>query len=124
MKKYLSIDEVIVLHEYLIDEFGGSIGLRDRGGLEAALARPKTGYYTNIYEESAALMESLAINHSFVDGNKRVSFFVTDVFLRLNGFFIDCDSQSAYDFYMELFESHNFKFKHLLLWLKKHIKSL
>ena len=46
------------MNKYLtIDEFGGSSGLRDRGGLEAALARPRTGYYSNIYEESAALME-------------------------------------------------------------------
>ena len=83
-----------------------------------------SGYYKDIYEKSAALMESLATNHPFIDGNKRVSFFVTDVYLRMNGYFIDCDSQSAYSFYMELFESNNFKFKYLLPWLKMHIKSL
>jgi death-on-curing protein len=122
--KYLTVDEVIVIHEYLIDEFGGSSGIRDVAALESALARPQTGHYNNINEESAALMESLAINHPFVDGNKRVSFFVTDVFLRLNGYYIECDSHSAHKFFIDLFESNKLKFKYLLPWLEKHIKPL
>ena len=122
--KYLTVNEVIVIHEYLIDEFGGSSGIRDLAGLESALARPQTGHYKNIEEESAALMESLAINHPFIDGNKRISFFVTDIFLRLNGHFIDCDSQSAHNYFIELFKSSNFRFKNLLPWLRKHIKQL
>ena len=121
---YLTVNEVIVIHEYLINEFGGSSGIRDLAGLESALARPQTGHYKNIEEESAALMESLAINHPFIDGNKRISFFVTDIFLRLNGHFIDCDSQSAHNYFIELFESSNFRFKNLLPWLRKHIKQL
>ena len=124
MMKYLTVNEVIVIHEYLIDEFGGSSGMRDLAALESALARPQSGHYKNIMEESAALMESLAINHPFIDGNKRVSFFMTDVFLRLNGYFIDCDSQSAYNFFIELFESNKFRFKYLLTWLEKHIKPI
>jgi death-on-curing protein len=122
--KYLSVDEVIVIHEHLIDEFGGASGIRDISALESALARPQTGHYKNIYEESAALMESLAVNHAFIDGNKRISFFATDVFLRLNGQYIDCDSESAHDFFIDLFKSNNFKFKYLLAWLINHIKSL
>ena len=122
--KYLSVDEVIIIHEYLIDEFGGASGIRDISALESALARPQSGHYKNVYEESAALMESLAVNHPFIDGNKRISFFATDIFLRLNGFYIDCDSETAHDFFIDLFESNNFKFKYLLPWLKKHIKPL
>ena len=122
--KYLTVDEVIVIHEFLINEFGGSSGIRDIPALESALARPQTGHYTNIFEESAALMESLAINHPFIDGNKRVSFFVTDVFLRLNGYYVDCDSQTAHKYFMDLFESNKFKYKSLLSWLEKHIKPL
>ena len=99
-------------------------GLRDIGSLESALARPRIGHYKNIHEESAALMESLAINHPFIDGNKRIAFFATDIFLRLNGYFIDCDSQSAHNYFMELFESNDFRFKNLLPWLKKHIKPI
>jgi death on curing protein len=122
--KYLSVDEVIIIHEYLIEEYGGESGIKDISALESALARPQTGHYKNVYEESAALMESLAVNHPFIDGNKRISFFATDIFLRLNGFYIDCDSESAYDFFINLFDSNNFKFKYLLPWLKKHIKPL
>jgi death-on-curing protein len=122
--KYLSVDEVIVIHEYLIDEFGGASGIRDISALESALARPQTGHYKNIYEESAALMESLAVNHAFIDGNKRISFFATDVFLRINNYYIDCESESAHKFFIGLFESDKFKFNYLLTWLKEHIKPL
>ena len=124
MKIYLSIDEVIVLHEYLINEFGGSKGLRDQESLEAALLRPQSGYYKNIIGEASALMESLAMNHPFIDGNKRIAFFATDVFLRLNNYCIDCDNKSAYEFFIKLFESNNFKFDNLFPWLREHILKL
>ncbi len=124
MRKYLSIDEVIVLHKFLINEFGGSKGLAKKESLEAALMRPQSGYYKNIFEEAAALMESLAMNHPFIDGNKRVAFFATDVFLRLNNYFIDCDNMLAYDFFMKLFKSNSFNYDSLLPWLKNHINKL
>ena len=124
MRKYLSIIEVIVLHEYLINEFGGSKGLARRESLEAALMRPQSGYYKNIFEEAAALMESLAMNHPFIDGNKRVAFFATDVFLRLNDYFIDCDNLLAYEFFMNLFDSNSFNFNNLLPWLKDHVNKI
>lgn len=54
--------------------------MRDPGALEAALFRPQTGYYDDIVVEAAALLESLAINHPFVDGNKRIAFAAADVF--------------------------------------------
>jgi len=57
--------------------------VRDPGALESALYRPQTGYYKDIVAEAAALMESLAIHHPFVDGNKRIAFAATDVFLRI-----------------------------------------
>ena len=82
---YPEIGEAIAIHDALIREFGGSMGIRDEGALASALMRPQLGYYDSLIEEAAALMESLANNHPFVDGNKRVAFFVTDAFLRLNG---------------------------------------
>lgn len=85
MKRYLTFDEAIYIHEELINEFGGSHEIRDRNSLEAAVMRPQVGYYKGIYDEAAALMESLAMNHSFIDGNKIISFFATDIFLRTNG---------------------------------------
>ncbi|HED36770.1 MAG TPA: type II toxin-antitoxin system death-on-curing family toxin, partial [Ignavibacteria bacterium] len=77
MRKYLTNDEVIIIHKNLIDEFGGLHGIRDNNSLESAVMRSQSGYYEDIYEEASALMESLASNHSFVDGNKRISFFAT-----------------------------------------------
>ena len=73
MTYYPLIDDVLLVHRTLIERFGGSYGLRDRGALESALARPQTGYYRDLIEEAAALWESLSQNHPFVDGNKRVA---------------------------------------------------
>jgi len=115
---------VMVMHGDLIQTFGGSLGIRDPGALASALIRHKPGYYASLIEEAAALMESLANNHPFVDGNKRVAFFVTDAFLRLNGYYIDCDSREAYEFFMGLFEMNSFRFAQLLPWLEEKVKRL
>jgi death-on-curing protein len=66
--------------------------------LEAALMRPRLGYCRNLVEKAAAPIESLANNHRFLDGNKRVAFFVADTFLRMNGHRIECDSETAHAF--------------------------
>ena len=119
-----TIQEILDIHEDQIQQFGGSHGLRDRGALESALFRPQIGYYDGLIEEAAAMMESLAMNHPFIDGNKRVAFAVTEVFLGLNGHFIDCDSREAYDHFMRLFDTHSFRFAELKVWLEEHVKLL
>lgn len=82
---FLSLDEALELHRVLLERFGGTSGIRDRGLLHSALARPQTGYYETLWLQAAALLQSLAMNHPFVDGNKRVAFAATAVFLRMNG---------------------------------------
>lgn len=119
-----TIQEVMALHDDLIEISGGSLGIRDKGALASALMRPQLGYYDSLIEEAAALMESLANNYPFVDGNKRVAFFVTDVFLRLNGQYIDCDSREAYEFFMQLYEMKSFRFAQLLPWLEEKVRPL
>ena len=121
---FLTFEEVIAIHDDLITQFGGAPGLRDMGALESALLRPQMGYYDGLIEEAAALMESLANNHPFVDGNKRVALAVTDTFLRLNGCFIDCDSREAYDQFMEMFETNTFHFAELNAWLEERVQPL
>ena len=121
---YPDIGEAIAVHDALIDEFGGAPGLRDEGALAAALMRPQLGYYDSLIEEAAALLESLANNHPFVDGNKRTAFAVTDIFLHLNGYYIDCDSREAYDLFMRLFESSSFRYAQLLAWLEEKVRPL
>ena len=85
---YLTVAEVSTIHDQLIDEFGGTPGILDKGRLEAAVFRPQIGYYSSLAEEAAALMESLANNNPFMDGNKRTCFAAADTFLRVNGFYL------------------------------------
>src|SRR6202795_4318430 len=95
---YLTLAEAIEMHRQLIDEFGGIHGLRDQGLLEAAIFRPQNGYYDDLIHEAAALMESMANNHAFLDGNKRISFAVTATFLRLNGHYLEVEPLTAHQF--------------------------
>src|SRR5262245_40492808 len=117
---YPTIDEVLIAHARLITRFGGAGGLRDRGALEAALARPQTGYYADVIEQAAALMESLSQNHPFVDGNKRVAISVAAAFLRVNGFRLRFDDLPSYAFLIELYETNDFRYERLVEWLRKH----
>jgi death-on-curing protein len=121
---YLTTGEVLVMHSLLIRQYGGSDGVRDVGLLEAALFRPQTGYYSDIIEEAAALLESLAVNHPFVDGNKRVAFAVTDVFLKINGHRINSTGQKIYSELIKLFEAKEFDFKNLEKFLQKVVVKL
>jgi len=86
---YPSIEQVLDLHRLQIKRFGGAAGLRDRGALEAALARPQMTFggedlYPDIEAKAAALMHSLVMNHPFVDGNKRVGAHACILFLLTN----------------------------------------
>lgn len=94
---YLTVADVLGLHATLLRRYGGAEGIRDMGAVESALFRPQCGYYTDIVEEACALLESLLINHPFVDGNKRTAFAACDVFLRINGKYIRGDSLFIYD---------------------------
>ena len=62
-RSFPTIEEILAMHADLIAQFGGSPGLRDMGALESAATRPQMGYYNSLFEEAAALMESLAMNH-------------------------------------------------------------
>jgi death-on-curing protein len=115
---FLSVDEVLAIHAALIREFGGPAGLRDAGLLESALFRPRTGYYQDLGEMAAALFESLLMNHPFVDGNKRVAFFATDVFLRLNGHRFRVDPDEAHAFLIGLLERGECDYANLLPWVR------
>lgn len=121
---FLTLEEVLAIHEAVIDRFGGTGQVRDLGLLESALYRPQTGYYADLTEMAAALMESLLMNHPFVDGNKRVAFFATDVFLRLNGWKLSIDPVEAHDFLIGLLERGRATFDTLLPWLQNAIDQI
>jgi death-on-curing protein len=87
--QFLTVDEVVDLHQEAIERFGGAVGVRDVGGLESAVAAPE---YLAHYEPdadlpllAATLMERIIRNHPFVDGNKRSGTAAMLVFLELNG---------------------------------------
>jgi death-on-curing protein len=117
---FLSRDEVLEIHRPLLERFGGPEGVRDLGLLESSLYRPQTGYYADLAEMAAALFESLNMNHPFIDGNKRVAFFATDIFLRLNGYKLKVDAKRAHTFLIRLLESNCCTFDKLLPWIRKH----
>ena len=90
MTLYLSVEQLLHLHRMQLRAFGGSPGLRDRGGLEAAAARPQMTFdgedlYPDLAAKTSALMHSLVMNHSFVDGNKRVGAMAAELLLIING---------------------------------------
>ena len=118
-RDYLTVADVLGMHTVLMQRYGGAGGVRDPGALEAALFRPQTGYYADIIAEAAALLESLAINHPFVDGNKRIAFAAADVFLRINGWCLKRPSMVIHKEMLQLFEAGTFDIAHLEPWLRE-----
>lgn len=118
---YVTLPDVLAMHMVLIKKYGGSDGVRDMGSLESAVARPQSGYYKDVVESAAALFESLAINHPFIDGNKRVAFAATDTFLRINGYRFTLDSKEIYAAMMYFFDTGTFKLATLEPWLRKNV---
>ena len=117
---YLTVVEVLAIHEDQIERFGGSAGVRDPGQLEAALFRPQTGYYPDLIAEAAALWESLSQNHPFVDGNKRTAFAVTYTFLAVNGLALTVDEDQVMRFLLPLYDRNAIAFDKLNAWLRKN----
>jgi death-on-curing protein len=105
--KFLSVDDVLRLHADQIDSFGGSQGVRDEGLLESALAQPQASFggellHPTIHEQAAAYFYHLAMNHPFIDGNKRTAFAAMDSFLRLNGYSLNLTDEQAYNLVMQV----------------------
>jgi death-on-curing protein len=118
---YLTVAEVIAIHHHQIEEYGGVHDLRDQGALESAVFRPQTGYYTDLSEEAAAMLESLVNDQAFLDGNKRVGFAAAHTFLLMNGFDLDVSSRSAGDFIIKTISDGKFRFALLHEWIAGHI---
>jgi death-on-curing protein len=112
------VADVLGMHTVLIRRYGGLPGVRDPGALEAALYRPQTGYYKDTIEQAAALMESLAINHPFVDGNKRIAFAATDVFLRINGFKLTRQPAQIYAELISMLDHRQLNLINVDAWLR------
>lgn len=88
--RYLTLGEIIALHQAVLHQTGGATGIRDLGALESALTQPRatfggTDLHVTVVQKAAALGFSLTLNHPFVDGNKRAAHAAMEVFLMLNG---------------------------------------
>ena len=123
--RYLTIDEVIALHDYAVERFGGSLGLTDRGKLEASIAAPMqnvfgTELYPDLWSKAAILFFLLIKNHPFIDGNKRTALYVLLRFLEINGFTISgVTNDELYQFTMDVANSLLDK-DDIAEWLKAH----
>jgi death-on-curing protein len=120
---FLSLEEVLFLHAELIRRFGGNGGLRDRGLLESALARPRSGYYESLSLQASALMQSLCQNHAFVDGNERVAFAATAIFLRLNGYSLAVTADDGERFLIDRAIVGRAPIDEIASWLERHMRA-
>lgn len=123
---YLGYHQVLWVYRRLVEETGGTCGLRDEGLLRSALARPQATFggndlYPTVFEKSAALAESIVRNHPFVDGNKRVAWECLDLTLDLNGYRLVASSDQGYALMMRIIE-RQVTVQDVADWLLKHSK--
>lgn len=121
---YLTPEQVLFIHYRLIEETGGSHGLRDIGLLQSAIARPMAAFggdelYPDIFNKAAALMHSLIKNHPFIDGNKRTAITSSSIFLLRNGFQITASNKELEQFTLEA-ASTKIEIEKIAKWFKKH----
>jgi death-on-curing protein len=107
---FLNQTTVLKIHTRQIEKFGGTPGIRDEGLLESALAQPQATFagellHPTIDKQAAAYLYHLAMNHPFIDGNKRTAFAVMDTFLRLNGYSLNLTNEQAYHLVMQVAQS-------------------
>jgi death-on-curing protein len=118
---YLTLEEVLALHAVLIARHGGAPGVRDKGLVESALARARSGYYDSLSEQAAALLQSFARNHAFVDGNKRLAWASSLVFLRMNGYRVRVSADEAERFLIDQVIVGHAELAAIAGWLERHM---
>ena len=124
----ISTKEVELLHRILINKFGGSHGLRDNSALESAITRPFQTFdgkelYPSVLEKAAALVESILINHPFIDGNKRIGYALLRLFLVQNGHDITASQDNKYEFVIDI-ASGILKYEGIVSWLASNTSSM
>ena len=126
MTLYLSVEQVLSLHKALVGQFGGTSGMRERGALESALARPAMTFggddlYADLAAKAAALMQSLVLNHPFVDGNKRIGVAAAELFIELNELTLDAPDEELEDMTLALAEG-KVKVEALAIWFRQRMR--
>ncbi|HMR82108.1 MAG TPA: type II toxin-antitoxin system death-on-curing family toxin [Niabella sp.] len=120
----ITLETILKVHSYSIAKYGGSDGVRDVGSLESSVSRSFQTFdgvdlYRDIFEKAAALIESLIINHPFVDGNKRTGFLAMAAFIEDNGYLLSCSEDEAYNFTIKI-STGKAAFNEIVNWLKNN----
>ena len=121
----ITVKEAIKIQEVLIEEFGGKKGVRDLGALESAINRPYATFnsmelYPNPVEKALAIIESIVVNHPFIDGNKRAGYVFMRLLLLKEGCTIDATEEEKYSFVIGI-ASGELKTEQIRLWLQEHV---
>jgi death on curing protein len=124
----INIEIVKYFHSILIDEFGGSTGIRDLNALKAAIQRPYSTFdgkdlYPTIYDKAAALVESLVKNHAFIDGNKRIGYVMLRFFLMESGYDLSASQTDKYNFIIEISKG-NLDFDSIKKWIVQNAQKI
>ncbi len=122
----LSYDQILMLHNALIERYGGTNGVRDDRLLDSALNAPfqsfdGTDLYPSIVEKAVRLGFGLAKNHPFQDGNKRIAALAMLTFLKLNHYLIRAESSELSDIFLKV-ASGEADDQDLLEWTKNHLE--
>lgn len=128
MTDYLSVEQILALHRELVLEFGGSAGLRDRGALESAVARPAMTFagedlYADLAAKAAALMHSLVLNHPFLDGNKRIGVAAAEFFVEYHGQTLDAADDEVEAITVAVAEG-TMEVEALAIWIRQRLSDL
>lgn len=126
MTIYISLDEVLAIHDDMVERYGGSFGIRDLGLIQSAIARPQATFggedlYPSILDKAAALFHSLIFNHAFADGNKRTAVTSTARFLHLNGYELEASQKELVDFPLKVENKHP-DIDEISKWLREHVR--
>ncbi|WP_445630684.1 type II toxin-antitoxin system death-on-curing family toxin [Nostoc sp. DSM 114167] len=125
--KFLTISQVLNIHQRQIQRFGGTSGVRDEGLLDSALAQAQATFggellHPTIHEQAAAYLYHLAMNHPFIDGNKRTAFAVMLTFLSLNGYTLNLSQEQAYNLVIQVVQKEISK-EELSTFLELHLQA-
>jgi death-on-curing protein len=124
----ISLEQLVWMHAVAVTEFGGSQGIRDRGLLESAIARPLATFggknlYDNPFKRAGALAESLVLNHGFVDGNKRTAMYAMAAWLEREGYVIEAARGELRDLALAI-ASHALSMEQIAAWLEQRSKQV
>ncbi|MCA1806779.1 MAG: type II toxin-antitoxin system death-on-curing family toxin [Actinobacteria bacterium] len=122
----VTIEEILIIHDTIVQETGGSMGIREPGLLVAITEKPRANFegkelYPTIYDKVATTFEALCNYHVFVDGNKRSAIATLEYFLFKNGFSLKATAAEKEDFVLSTAKSHP-DLADMATWIKKHSK--